>query len=341
MKKYRVLFVFIISGILGFSSVAPATGVEIVIDDFESYSTGGSYTEISEWVPSSDCYPGVNEEEGNQFLQSSSCYSGQATTKPFEIDTSYINGEMKIQFSGAITNGSGNNSSAELYLLISDGLSFGFGLVNWPSGGYDHQLRIRVGGELFAGANLSAGVWYDIMLNIDWTFSTSEGFGLACLKYKEKKSSEWITDLNLCNIELNVKDISAIDSLQLRMDGISSRLGRMDDIIISGSAAPECEGGYSEADLIAAKEKGRQACIADPASCGIEIGKGYDEGYSAGYVEGQASCDIGEVSGCATFDLFTNKLKIPCLDMGASYWLDLMLIHNDPVTLELSGFGSN
>lgn len=73
--------------------------------------------------------------------------------------------------------------------------------------------------------------------------------------------------------------------------------------------------------------------------------EGYNEGFEAGkeYCRNHPEeCGIIYASGvCATFDLFTNTLHIPCLDMGTSYWLDLELISSDPVQLRLTGFGEN
>lgn len=41
-------------------------------------------------------------------------------------------------------------------------------------------------------------------------------------------------------------------------------------------------------------------------------------------------------SNCATFNLFTNTLNVPCLDMGDIYWVDMMLEGDH---LSISGFG--
>ncbi len=72
-------------------------------------------------------------------------------------------------------------------------------------------------------------------------------------------------------------------------------------------------------------EAGKQYCINNPSACGL-----------------CAQCGSGNVDGeCASFNMFTNTLHIPCLDMGESYWLDLMLINSDPVRLEMTGFGRN
>ena len=80
-------------------------------------------------------------------------------------------------------------------------------------------------------------------------------------------------------------------------------------------------------------EAGEEYCKNNPASCGIDIGE-------------QKECPICECStttdGCeASFNMSTNTLHVPCLDMGKSYWLDLELINLDPVQLELKGFGVN
>jgi hypothetical protein len=56
-----------------------------IIDDFQSYSTGKSYINNSDWLPNNDCYPVISKNGKNQFLQSSSCYSGQSITKPIDI----------------------------------------------------------------------------------------------------------------------------------------------------------------------------------------------------------------------------------------------------------------
>jgi hypothetical protein len=53
--------------------------------------------------------------------------------------------------------------------------------------------------------------------------------------------------------------------------------------------------------------------------------------FGAGNTQGQ----------CASFDLFTNTLHIPCIDLGISYWLDLSLESggSGEVMLRLTGFG--
>jgi len=76
----------------------------------------------------------------------------------------------------------------------------------------------------------------------------------------------------------------------------------------------------------------------------------YQQGYNAGYEAGIEYCKEhpeecgleGERDNCATFNLFENKLHIPCFEIGdKTYWLDLKLIESHPVRLQLSNFGEN
>lgn len=71
-------------------------------------------------------------------------------------------------------------------------------------------------------------------------------------------------------------------------------------------------------------EEAKEYCRLHPTECGI--------------ASNNNSCDM---SCAASFNMFTNTLHIPCLEMGQSYWLDLELINSDPIQLELKGFGEN
>ena len=94
--------------------------------------------------------------------------------------------------------------------------------------------------------------------------------------------------------------------------------------------------GYTDDDLQRAKEEGYQEgkefCRLHPSECGIEVDQ--EESPICTYEAVVDSCE-------ATFNMFTNTLHVPCLDMGKSYWLDLELISSEPVQLELKGFGEN
>lgn len=105
-------------------------------------------------------------------------------------------------------------------------------------------------------------------------------------------------------------------------------------------------------DYDAGYAAGKQLCMDDPASCDIEVGGDYDDGYAAGRSEGYdegfqagaATCDDCETpveDNCASFNLFTNTLHVPCLDFGDLYWLNLKLTDSDPIMFELKDFGIN
>lgn len=89
----------------------------------------------------------------------------------------------------------------------------------------------------------------------------------------------------------------------------------------------------------ALREVGETPIVLDTDSnCSEPVNDGRDS-YEEGYQAGVATCDnpapVAD-SNCATFDLFTNTLKVPCLDMGSIYWVDMMLEGNH---LTITGFG--
>lgn len=80
-------------------------------------------------------------------------------------------------------------------------------------------------------------------------------------------------------------------------------------------------------------QAGKEYCMNNPSACGIDI---EDSGECP-----PCECDLSDDTCKASFNMFTNTLHVPCLDMGKSYWLDLELINSGPVQLELKGFGEN
>ena len=59
---------------------------------------------------------------------------------------------------------------------------------------------------------------------------------------------------------------------------------------------------------------------------------------------GENLADQNRINGaCATFNLFTNTLRVPCLDLGSdvTYWLDLELVPGDPIAFQISEYGEN
>ena len=132
--------------------------------------------------------------------------------------------------------------------------------------------------------------------------------------------------------------------------------GSIDDTRIYNRALSESEiqelyneSACSQSELDAKYEAGKQYCIDNPEECGISTGGGgytkadldakYQEGFTAGK---KTTCDTSNPpvsdDNCASFNMFTNILHIPCLDLGESYWLDLTLQGQH---LEISDFGTN
>ena len=343
----RRLIIFVMALFLVLNLISQVTGKETVIENFEEYTEGGSYLTSSGMTPNNyDCYPQIKTEGDNKYIESSNCYDGQALSMPF--DSSFFKDTMSIMISSGITDGSGNNASSELY-ISSDKNFFGFGITNWPSGGYNNQLRIRVGKELFAGPKLSAGIWYDIKLDIDWTYSSSNGFGLACLSYKEKSSSEWILVSDLCDIELKVIDLD-ITKLQIRIDGYGTKFGMMDDIVFYNETncdCPEtpCEQKFTQANLDVQYEAGKQFCIDNPSECGIDVSsqftqndidKAFKNGKNEGYVAGQQDCDYSDdpfipsdLGDCAIIES-NLSITLPCAGFGDSQFSFNLLQYQNP-----------
>jgi|GEM_PF-2618902 len=60
--------------------------------------------------------------------------------------------------------------------------------------------------------------------------------------------------------------------------------------------------------------------------------------YQQGYEARLTACAAGD-SECATYNLFSNVLHIPCLDLSEKYWLDLFLdvtSSADPLLFEVT-----
>jgi Concanavalin A-like lectin/glucanases superfamily len=110
--------------------------------------------------------------------------------------------------------------------------------------------------------------------------------------------------------------------------------GMIDDVRIYNRALSESEiqslynetsNMCSQADLDAAYNAGKQACIADPASCGIPVGTG------------------GNQCGTVTTDFLTPTVHFPCLNIGGTnYWLDLGIYSTTPtLLLNITNYGQN
>lgn len=94
--------------------------------------------------------------------------------------------------------------------------------------------------------------------------------------------------------------------------------------LYNGSGSSGSSGGffgscYTKDDVDAAYAAGVSYCKNHPSECGINT-----------------TNFVGE---CASFDMFTNTLHIPCLNLGKNYWLDLNLINSNPIQFGVSGYG--
>lgn len=100
---------------------------------------------------------------------------------------------------------------------------------------------------------------------------------------------------------------------------------------------PDCDEEYDNG-----YEAGRQACIQDPASCGIQMGGDYDQGYQDGYDTAQAECNNGSGDECAYIDEELNiyisnaVYEFPLADLN--FWLDFTHIEGT-LTWELDDYG--
>ncbi len=112
--------------------------------------------------------------------------------------------------------------------------------------------------------------------------------------------------------------------------------GKIDELrfynrLLSESEISELAGGCSSNDryeegYTAGFEAGKEYCRSNPSACDIPVG----------------STSPNTPSSCASFNIFTNTLHVPCLDLGTeNYWLDMMLEGTDPIRFTLTDFGGN
>ena len=98
-------------------------------------------------------------------------------------------------------------------------------------------------------------------------------------------------------------------------------------------------------------EEGKRFCFQNPEACGIDVST---EGYTAadleaarkaGYQEGITSCSssVCDTVNAATYNLLSNTLHIPVLELGApvTYWADFSVIGGEPLTLILKAVDTN
>lgn len=174
-------------------------------------------------------------------------------------------------------------------------------------------------------ADIEVSDWVHIVFTYNkslslWTFYINNGLG-----------SSWTLSFNIQNTSRNLYiGTEEYTSLQNFFNGT------IDDIRIYNRALSEseiyelynvgagCGSGYTETDIDAAREEGRQECTDDPSSCGIIIG--------------------GMEGTHATFIPSTGTLSIPYVDVPdyfggiITYSVDLTIIPEaEPLSFSLSG----
>lgn len=243
MKKSSALFLISLALILVYVTtvMSQASSNEIVIDDFETYTIGQKLGGQGAWLPQVDCNITVENADASwtgKILRSGNCANGQLTQRNYAFQFTPQMRYSYLQFSGRMTSGSGNNSCVRLE-ISSPNEAFVFGTNHVPSLSINYRLYVSISGagDIY-GASLTPGTWYDFRLEIDWSYKSSQNkYGLATLKYRPSGTTTWLSDPAFNNLELNVLDPIQLNRLGVRMDGISSRRGEMDNIIVGQSLA--------------------------------------------------------------------------------------------------------
>ncbi len=212
---------------------------EVLIEDFESYPVGSNFNGNGGWYnTSASCFSEI-ADAGPPFgktAKSRSCASGNSAFLDYTFNFT-MNKNVYFTHQGRITAGTGNNSGSSVY-LIGGSEAFAYGISHNPSLSINHQLAISRSSGLgwVYGTSLSPDTWYDMRLEIDWSYVAFDGtFGIATLQYKEVTSDTWLTDPLLTNIELRVADVTDFNRIWARIDGLGSRLGEIDNIIYNYS----------------------------------------------------------------------------------------------------------
>lgn len=213
--------------------------------------------------------------------------------------------------------------------------------IQWSDHVYK-KFTFTIGGENYRSPSIPAtNEWYHVEIQYNSSAST------ANLTIKRENGTVFYEETNI-----NAPLRTSIEHIAIGEIQGSTKYGdlaeiKIDNISIDSGGCPSIGTGYDEG-----VEAGKQFCKDNPAACGLENSGSYDrgyaagndgcdecpapgddrydEGYAAGLTEGRAGCNTTPpTDGCASFDLFTNILHVPCLDMGAvSYWLDLELQGN-------------
>ncbi len=240
--------------------------------------------------------------------------------------TFYVNGVALNKESGTLDISHGNN----LPLIIGAGMDHYYTIYNYFKGKIDD---IRIYNRVLSEPEIQE-LYYT-----DWDYLSgyNQGYadGQASVDCTDELNAgiaqgrqQCIDDPSSCDIEVGCSDT---DLANARNEGYNQ--GYAD-----GQVSVDCS-----PDINAAIDQGRQECIQNPSSCGIETGCSDSELASAREqgrqecINSPSSCGIEECSGepisstsyCGSYDFITNVLHIPCVEAGdTSYWLDFSYTGN-------------
>jgi len=230
-----------------------AYSLEVLIDDFESYEVGEGLAGQGEWeILTNTCNPYIEDIGGEfgQTVRSGDCFSGQRGRRDYDFGFT-SNSISSVWFQGRILDGFGNNCAAILNFGGGGVNGIGFGIRNNASIGVNHQAFLVVGGVEIHGAQLVPGQWYDLRVDIDWTYVSNDGFiGLCTFRYKELNSNDWIIEPVFQDKEVRHTDPTLISGLGLVMDGFSSRRGEIDNIYYTTTVVSSSEERLREENTI-------------------------------------------------------------------------------------------
>ena len=254
----------------------------------------------------------VKAHYGNEY------FAGKVSAALVDYDTMYDpKGDSVIPYEYYDEAG---DSAKAFYLMQVFYSNYSYNNYDPPVGGNSFGICGSVSGPVTERCIASPAVWD--------TFVTEK----VEINIPEGVTKYWENETLIGQVKLNPEvDYSTLSYLRFWISPYGWYTGHEVDLdgftvdVKDEASGDTCDQAVLDAARQKGYEAGRQACIDDPASCGLAPGNGSGSG-----------------EGCATFDLIANKLHIPCLDIGAtSYWIDLTLSGADPVTLILNDFGEN
>jgi len=307
MKKVTmVICMFLISLIFAVNAFAN----DLSSDDFESY-TVGTFPSSGGWQllyngagTPSQYVDNTHSTSGAKSLHlvGSSCWSAEAYL-PISL-SSRVKFETMVMIDQIVS--CGCTPSVAYVTLFDPTLNTwgtGYGGVDFNCDGKvyamrDHYDRSK---DIFL-MSYNAVKWYHVEVVADLTLKTFDVY----------------IDGVLLKSGLEMLDAGSPKGIKVVAGHGSNPTAWFDDVKVS--IPTSC----SQTDFDTAYQAGRQACITNPASCGIPTSG-------------------GNQCGTVTYNLFTPTVHYPCLNIeGTSYWLDLGIYSNSPtLLLNITNFGTN